>query len=94
MMERQVTIQDIIELSSSRVVKNEVLMEVLELDRVSVTPCYESKWVAKVKDRNGAVEVVYIQRFDIETKDNLKRKIEECKDFREVKDLWVNVYFD
>lgn len=72
----------------------EVFMEIVELERVSLTPCYDSRWVVKVRNKKGIEEDIFIQRLDIETEENLRRKIEACKTFNEVRQLWKDVYFD
>lgn len=69
-------------------------MEVIELGRMSMTPCYDSKWKAVVKNMKGDIETITIQRFDNETEERLKSKIEDCRDFDDVRNLWISVYFD
>lgn len=96
-MENIVTIENILELAALKPAKfksSEVHMEVLSLERRSMTPCYDSKWAAEVKNKDGEVKTIHIQRLDIETEDRLRGLIEACNSFDEVKDLWMNIYFD
>lgn len=69
-------------------------MEILQLERKSMTPCYDSKWEVVVKNTDGDIKTIIIQRLDIETETRLRSKIERCRDFDEVQSLWMNVYFD
>lgn len=69
-------------------------MDILKLERVSMTPCYDSKWYTEVKDKEGNIEKIYIQRLDIQKEDVLRKAIEACETFEDVRALWVNVYFD